>query len=83
LFENALEILNEQSIILDEQTIRRPDKLILKEHETIILDYKTGIPKQKDEKQMLEYILTLEKMELPSVKGYIFYTHNNELRPFN
>ena len=83
LFENALEILNEQSIILDEQTIRRPDKLILKEHETIILDYKTGIPKQKDEKQILEYILTLEQMELPSVKGYIFYTHNNELRPFN
>lgn len=83
LFENSREILNEQSIILDEKILKRPDKLILKESETIILDYKTGMPSKKDEKQMTEYISTLEKMDLPSVKGYILYTFNNELRPFN
>jgi ATP-dependent exoDNAse (exonuclease V) beta subunit len=83
LFENAKEILNEQSIILDEQNLRRPDKLILKDSETIVLDYKTGVPSKKDEKQMQEYIATIQKMDLPSVKGYIFYTYNNELRPFN
>lgn len=83
LFESAHEILNEQSIILDEKNLRRPDKLILKEFETIILDYKTGVPSKKDEKQMKEYISTIEKMELPSVKGYILYTFNNELKPFN
>lgn len=80
LFEDAEEVLNEQSIIMDEKNTKRPDKLILKKSETIILDYKTGVPKEKDTKQMKEYIETLQKMEMPDVKGYVFYTYNNELR---
>lgn len=82
LFKNSKEILNEQTIILDETNIRRPDKLILKEDETIILDYKTGLPSPNDKKQMEEYISILHKMELPQVKGFIFYTYNNELIEF-
>jgi len=54
--------------------------MILKKSETIILDYKTGVPNEKDTKQMKEYIATLQKMEMPDVKGYVFYTYNNELR---
>lgn len=80
LFTDAFEILNEQSIILDEKTTKRPDKIILKKNETIILDYKTGIPSPKDEKQIKEYVSTLQKMDYPNVKGYLFYTVMNELR---
>jgi len=80
LFENANEVLNEQSIIIDEKNTQRPDKIILKETETILLDYKTGIPTQKDVKQMLTYKLILEQMGLPDVKAKIFYTATNELR---
>ena len=83
LFTDALEVLNEQSIILDEKTTKRPDKIILKKNETIILDYKTGIPSAKDEKQISEYITTLQKMEYPNVKGYLFYTALNELKVVN
>jgi ATP-dependent exoDNAse (exonuclease V) beta subunit len=79
LFEGAEEVLNEQSIIMDELTTKRPDKIILKQNETILLDYKTGIPKEKDARQMREYISTLIEMELPAVKGFLFYTHTNEL----
>lgn len=80
LFEGAEEVLNEQSIIMDEHNTKRPDKIIFKKLETIILDYKTGVPKEKDSKQMKEYISTLQKMEMPDVKGFVFYTYNNELR---
>jgi ATP-dependent exoDNAse (exonuclease V) beta subunit len=80
LFENAEEILNEQSIILDEKNTRRPDKLILKNDQTIVIDYKTGLPSSKYERQMTEYIQTLKQMDLPNVKGYLLYTVNNELR---
>lgn len=80
LFDEAIEILNEQSIILDEKNTRRPDKLILKKDRTIIIDYKTGLPVPKYERQMAEYIQTLKRMELPNVKGYLLYTVNNELR---
>lgn len=81
LFHDANEILNEQSIIIDETSIKRPDRIILKNHETIVLDYKTGIPTKKDEKQVREYVKTLQQMNMPSVKGYLFYTSLNELRP--
>jgi len=80
MFHNANEILNEQSIIIDETTVKRPDRIILKADETIVLDYKTGIPTKKDEKQVREYVKTLQQMNMPSVKGYIFYTSLNELR---
>ncbi len=80
LFENCFEILNERSIILDEQTIIRPDKVFLKEHETLVLDFKTGIPKTNDVKQLQSYVSALYKMEFPNVKGYILYTSLKELR---
>ena len=80
LFEEAVEIMSEQSIILDEKNSRRPDKLILKMDETIVIDYKTGLPSVKYERQMKEYIETLVQMELPNVRGYLLYTVNNELK---
>jgi ATP-dependent exoDNAse (exonuclease V) beta subunit len=80
LFKGSHEILNEQSIIIDETNLKRPDRIILKNDETIVLDYKTGIPSAKDEKQVREYVKTLQQMDMPSVKGYIFYTSLNELR---
>lgn len=80
LFKGATHILNEQAIIVNETTILRPDKVILKPDETIIIDYKTGLPSQKDAKQLNEYRLTLEAMDYPNVKSYLFYTSLNELR---
>jgi ATP-dependent exoDNAse (exonuclease V) beta subunit len=79
-FENCTEILNERSIILDVQTTMRPDKVFLKENETLVLDFKTGIPKSNDVKQVQSYVNTLKNMEFPQVKGYILYTSLNELR---
>lgn len=79
LFEDAIEVLNEQSIIQDERTTVRPDKLILKENETILLDFKTGIPSSKDTKQVQEYKLVLEEIGFPSVSCYLFYSGSGEL----
>lgn len=80
LFKGNEQILNEQAIIVNETTTLIPDKIILKSDETIIIDYKTGLPSQKDAKQVNEYRLTLEAMKYPNVHGYLFYTALNELR---
>ncbi|MGB0914820.1 MAG: UvrD-helicase domain-containing protein [Crocinitomicaceae bacterium] len=80
LFESSKEILNEQAIIVDATTTLRPDKIILKSDETIIIDYKTGLPSKKDIKQVNEYKLTLESMNYPDVKCYVFYASINDLR---
>jgi len=80
LYDNNIEILNEQDILVNENSVIRPDKIIIKQNETIIIDYKTGLPGKKDIKQILEYKMTLDDMDYPNVKCYLFYSAIGELR---
>jgi hypothetical protein len=79
-FDHSSKVLNEKSLIVSEDSIKRPDKLILNEKETIVIDFKTGIEKTKDEKQIREYATVLKEMNLPEVKAFLFYTSNEELK---
>ena len=81
LFKDAKRILSERSIILDEQNTIRPDKIICKATETIVIDYKTGANNSKHIEQMQRYIETLRAMDMPDVRGFIYYTSKNELQP--
>lgn len=81
LFTDSTRILSERSIILDEQNTVRPDKIICKASETIVIDYKTGANNPKHIEQMQRYIETLRAMEMPDVRGFIYYTSKNELQP--
>lgn len=80
LNSNALSKLTEQDIIIDQATVIRPDKVIKKQNETIILDYKTGIPNQKDEKQVKRYKQIFEQMGYPNVSCYLLYSSLDEIR---
>jgi ATP-dependent exoDNAse (exonuclease V) beta subunit len=81
LFTDSTRILSERSIILDEQHTVRPDKIICKATETIVIDYKTGANNPKHIEQMQNYIETLRAMDMPDVRGFIYYTSKNELQP--
>lgn len=81
LFDGCVEVLDEQDVLVDAKTVIRPDKIILKEHETVILDFKTGLPNAKHEKQILQYKRVFEAMGYPKVICYLFYSSMNELRP--
>ncbi len=80
LFENKISVLNEQSFIIDSTTNIRPDKIILKKDETIIIDYKTGMPENKDIKQITTYQSVLNEMDYPNVRCYLYYSSLGELR---
>jgi len=80
LLNNATQVLSEQAIIVDRERTRRPDKLIFQNESTIIVDFKTGIPKEKDGQQVIEYASTLKAMELPEIKGFVYYSQLKELR---
>ena len=79
LFDGDPEILSEKDIVISETDILRPDKIIRKMNETIVIDYKTGLPKQKDRKQILQYKAELEKMNWPNVSAYLYYSANDQL----
>ena len=80
IISNALKISNEQSIIIGPNETKRPDKIIFKENETIVLDFKTGASTRKNEKQVAMYKKVLSEMNFPNVKGFLFYTGSLKLQ---
>lgn len=74
LFNGAKSILREQNIVVNETEIKRPDLIITSENETFVVDYKTGVERQKHFKQVKEYCSVLEAMNFPKVKAFVFYT---------
>lgn len=90
-FADGLRVLNEVPIlptksILDEanqqiasrpSTTYRPDRIVLFENETVVIDYKTGHPsedvKEKYNRQVEKYVELLKAMGLPNVAGRIMY----------
>ncbi len=80
LLSNSREYISEQSIIVDENTTLRPDKIVIKENETVVIDFKTGdIPKSSDKKQISEYRHNLEQIGYPNVQAYLVYTSTNSI----
>ncbi|MCO5259823.1 MAG: UvrD-helicase domain-containing protein [Crocinitomicaceae bacterium] len=79
LFEKATGILSEQNYIISKNEQIRPDKIITKDNQTIVVDYKTGQPLKKHTKQVQQYCSVLQEMDYPNVEGYLFYTKELKL----
>lgn len=58
---------------------RRVDRLMLKDRKAVVVDFKTGEPGKSDQKQVLEYIEVLRKMNFIEVEGYLLYVRTGEL----
>ncbi|MCC7332940.1 MAG: UvrD-helicase domain-containing protein [Flavobacteriales bacterium] len=57
----------------------QPDRILVKNNETVILDYKSGQKKEKHKDQILHYKLLLEKMGYQNVKCHLLYFKDKEL----
>lgn len=79
LLENCVQVFNEYSIITEYGNILRPDKVIFDHDKVIILDFKSGLPKKKDQQQVTNYVNAFEQMQNKTVEGYLFYISNMEI----
>ncbi|MGV3763646.1 UvrD-helicase domain-containing protein [Parapedobacter sp.] len=71
---------NERSVILSTGRTLRPDKVLVGNGETIVLDFK--FTQQEDDahrKQVADYQLVLRQLGMPNVKGYVYYGTLNKL----
>ena len=64
-------VYTERSIINGTDTLR-PDLIIESEQKLMVIDYKTGTPKEKDEAQLREYI-DLLSANFSDVDGELLY----------
>ncbi len=72
-YEQDLKVLNEKEIITENGLILRPDRLVFLGKNVVVIDYKTGIPKQTDQEQVLSYGAALEQMGFKLEKGVLVY----------
>jgi len=78
LFSKPCKIYCEKEILTDEGVFK-PDRIIIREQETVILEYKTGIKKEKDTEQVKKYISIMQDTGYNNIRGYIIYTVNMEI----
>ena len=84
-FHKDNDIINEQTILLPNGKQLRPDKIILRKDETLIIDYKLSnlelISKQEKQKhhdQLIVYQKLLTEMHYPNVSAHLIYIEGNK-----
>ncbi len=75
-FSGDYKVYNECTILLKkngEILTRRPDKVLIKNEDAIVIDYKFGETNPKYQKQMNQYVSLMKKMGYKNVEGHIWY----------
>ena len=72
-FSREWTVETEIPILLPRAEANRLDRLIYRDKKAVVIDFKTGKRKQKDDEQVLEYINTLHEMNFADVQGYLLY----------
>ncbi|MEP7169805.1 MAG: hypothetical protein ABI855_10595, partial [Bacteroidota bacterium] len=72
-FSKEWTIKTEAPMLLPDGTVIRPDRIMIKENKTVLLDYKTGEEDSLHEKQLLSYEQNLIAAGYESVEKYLLY----------
>ena len=71
-FDSRHKVLKEATLMCNGEE-RRPDRVILCDQETWVVDFKTGAPHDSHKAQVQQYCEAMEAMHYPAVKGYLLY----------
>lgn len=81
LFENAVKVESERAIVDENGTTFRPDKIIFKKNETVLLDYKFTLKEEQQHiHQLNNYRALLQRMGYENVSAYLFYARSKKLK---
>ncbi len=75
-FFNSFKIINEKEILMKDGRSFFPDKVIIKDNEVLIIDFKTGIKKDDHEKKIREYSDIYRLMGYRNIKTKVIYVKN-------
>jgi len=78
-FETDWEVKTEAPVLLPDGSIIRLDRILLKNKEAQILDFKTGKKSEQDKKQLNFYRNTIKKMGYDKVTAHIAYLNPLEI----
>lgn len=81
-FSGRYRLFNEHTILYSgngRQQACRPDRVMVSDNETVVVDFKFGTPRQKYSEQVREYATLLAQMGYRNIKGYLWYMYNNKI----
>ena len=81
-FNGSWELYNECTILYEEEgrlQTRRPDRVMRKGDEVVIVDFKFGKKQKIYADQVREYMELLRQMGYTHIQGYLWYVYKNEL----
>lgn len=79
-FNGTWEVKNERAILMPDGKTKRPDRVMMKNGQTIVVDYKTGSWQKEHAEQVSEYISLLKEMGYADVCGYVWYLNSGKLQ---
>jgi ATP-dependent helicase/nuclease subunit A len=79
-FDGSWKVIAEQDILTREGSLRRPDRVMMKPGQVIVVDYKFGSMKSPGHlSQVRKYADMLRQMRHGEVHGFIWYVNLNEI----
>ena len=78
-FSTGWEVKTEVPILPKTGEMSRPDRVIIKDRQAVIVDFKTGEPKVRDRQQVIEYMDLLKEMGFTTINGYLLYIEKQEV----
>ena len=78
-FDKGNRVMREAEIILPSGKTRRPDRIILRNDRTVLIDFKFGEENAHYAGQLREYREILLKMGYKNIDSFIWYVDNNKI----
>jgi ATP-dependent exoDNAse (exonuclease V) beta subunit len=78
-FSGNWKVKTEVPVIPAPGELSRMDRVMFRGKEVVVLDYKTGVPRPEDKKQVRDYMNILQQMDYDEVSGYLLYTAEGKL----
>lgn len=81
-YDGTWKLFNECEIIWIEDgdlQQRRPDRVMLRSNEMVVVDFKFGKPKSSYRHQIQNYINLLSRMKYRNITGYLWYVDENKI----
>ena len=78
-FSGEWKVLNERDILRGKEKRHRPDRVMIRGDELVVVDYKTGAKSDGHHAQVRGYIRDFITMGFHNPKGFLWYLADNEL----
>lgn len=73
-------LLNEREIVVSPSERIRPDRVVVDGAQARVIDFKTGIPRTKDEKQIRNYTHALKEIGFTNCTAWLIYTDTLQIK---